>query len=279
MTEKEKSRPKKKHASRAAGFLAAVTALFILASCGKPEKVPQTDRLYPSNSYHDVVSIKITDTTERKYREPLDITLSDEEVEMFHSVMNNHEEPAASAGSTNDVQPLMGDYYSMHLVSAGGKEKIWTVDLTHEVTIEDGSLLQTDPLLEQWMVSVETEHGITYSSVLDRAPGQHYFSRLLEADMAVLEEMPDKDRTDLKRKTFTPIETSVIAESISNAVKRYGCTNVQEDPDIRWKLSLYKNGALLYEFEMDAGGKVYENRYRILTESLEGIYQNLISLP
>jgi hypothetical protein len=97
--------------------------------------------------------------------------------------------------------------------------------------------------------------------------------------MAVLEEMPDKDRTDLKRKTFTPTETSVIAESISNAVKRYGCTNVQEDPDIRWKLSLYKNGALLYEFEMDAGGKVYENRYRILTESLEGIYQNLVSLP
>ena len=91
--------------------------------------------------------------------------------------------------------------------------------------------------------------------------------------------MPDKDRTDLKRKNFTAAETAVITESISEAVKRYGCTNVQEDPDIRWKLSMYKNGALLYEFEMDEQGKTFENRYRILTESLEGIYQNLISLP
>ena len=270
---------KKERISRAAGFLASLTALFVLVSCGQPEKDPQTDRRYPSSSYHDVTSIRVTDTTEGKYRVPLDITLSEEEVETFHAVMDNHEEPAAGTGRTNDTQPLMGDYYSMHLVNASGKEKIWTVDFSHAVTTEDGTIMQPDPLLEQWMAGIEAAHGITYSSVLNRVPGQEYFSGLLDADSAVLAEMPNKDRTGLKRRTFTATETAVIAESISEAVKRYGCTNVQEDPDVRWKLSLYKNGAYLYEFEMDEQGKVYENRFRILTESLDEIYQNLLALP
>ena len=120
---------------RVAGFLAVTTVMFMLASCGKREKDPQTDSFYPSNSYHDVVSISITDSTEGRYRDPLDITLTDEEVETFRSIMDNHEEPAAT-GSTIDAQPLMGDYYGMRLVSAGGKEKVWTVDITHDVTTE-----------------------------------------------------------------------------------------------------------------------------------------------
>lgn len=255
---------------------AVMILTLFLTSCSHAGTESQPDRLHAAGSHSDITGIRITDTVEGKYRVPLDISLSEEEVDTFHSIMENHDE--VPEGEVSQVQSRMGDYYCIHLLDKNGKEEaVWTVDLTHVLTDEDGNIMQQDPLLEQWMVDIEAAHGITYSSVLDRAPGQKYFSELMDADSAVLAEMPDKDRADLIHRDFSSEETSALAETISDAVRRFGCKNVQEKINTRWKLSLYNSGKLLYEFQMDDQGYVYENGFRIMTEKLDGIYKNLLN--
>ena len=136
---------------------------------------------------------------------------------------------------------------------------------------------EADPAIKQWLKDIESAHGLSYSSVLDRAPGPEYFYELQSADTAILEEMPDMDRTDLLQYSFTEEETTELIKKLDGMLA-FGeaVDEIQSRPDVRWKLSLYDDGRLLYDFERDSQEFVYVNGFKINNKEIETFYAELL---
>ena len=281
----------KKAALQAAVFLSAGMILLPLSACGHAGKsVESSDASssVPSGMlpFQNISSIRITDTKEGRYQDPIDFFLTEEEIEKIYSIIENEDALSmetssigiSSAGASFAGQPRMGDYYSIHLIDADGEEEaVWIVDLSRVVTDEEGNVLQTDSAVKQWMKDVEAAHGLTYSSVLDRAPGPEYFYELQFTDTAILEEMPDKGRTDLLQYSFTEEETSELIKKLDGMpASGEKIDDSQSRRDVRWKLSLYDNGRLLYDFERDPQGSVYVNGFKINDKEVEAFYAELL---
>ena len=236
--------------------------------------------------FQNISSIRITDTKEGRYQDPIDIFLTEEEIEKIYSIIENEDALSmetsstgtSSAGASSAGQPRMGDYYSLHLIGSKGQEEaVWIVDLSRVVTDEEGNVLQTDQAMKQWLKDIEAAHGLTYSSVLDRAPGPDYFYELQSADTIILEEMPDKDRTDLLQYSFTEEETSELIKKLDGMLASgEKIDDIQSRPDVRWKLSLYDDGRLLYDFERDSQEFVYVNGFKINNKEIETFYAELL---
>ena len=272
---------------KAISILAAgILPILFLMSCTGPEdhaadKEP-IDSEHAAASFWDAGPIKITDIMPDRYLDPLNIELSDEEVSAFHLAA---EKQAGISDDASDAEAgqqlnLMGNYYSIHLFGDGGKEKnVLTVDLTHTVCDSNGNAVPSKPYIEQWLSEIEASHGITYASVLNRAPGAGYFALLADADHAVLEEMPDKDRTDLVHREYTRTQTSVLADSLKDMLGDSSeLAKKQETPDVRWKLTLFKEEMFLYEFERDPDGHVFSNGFRINSREIESLFTSLLSI-
>ena len=269
----------KKAALQAAVLLSAGMILLPLSACGheeKPAESSDASSSVPSGMlpFQNISSIRITDTKEGRYQDPIDIFLTEEEIEKIYSIIENEDALSmetsltgtSSAGASSAGQPRMGDYYSLHLIGSNGQEEaVWIVDLSRVVTDEEGNILQTDPAVKQWLKDIEAAHGLSFSSVLDRAPGPDYFYELQSADTIILEEMPDKDRTDLLQYSFTEEETSELIKKLDGMLASGEVIDdIQSRPDVRWKLSLYDDGRLLYDFERDSQESVYEVRSFLL---------------
>lgn len=182
----------KKAALQAAVLLSAGMILLPLSACGHEEKPAESSDASLSGPsgmlpFQNISSIRITDTKEGRYQDPIDIFLTEEEIEKIYSIIENEDALSmetssigtSSAGVSSAGQPRMGDYYSMHLIGSNGQEEaVWIVDLSRVVTDEEGNILQTDPAVKQWLKDIEAAHGLSYSSVLDRAPGPDYFYEL-----------------------------------------------------------------------------------------------------
>lgn len=252
----------KKAALQAAVLLSAGMILLPLSACGHEEKPAESSDASLSGPsgmlpFQNISSIRITDTKEGRYQDPIDIFLTEEEIEKIYSIIENEDALSmetssigtSSAGVSSAGQPRMGDYYSLHLIGSNGQEEaVWIVDLSRVVTDEEGNILQTDPAVKQWLKDIEAAHGLSYSSVLDRAPGPDYFYELQSADTAILEEMPDMDRTDLLQYSFTEEETSELIKKLDGMLASGEVIDdIQSRPDVRWKLSLYDDGRLLYD--------------------------------
>ena len=222
----------KKAALQAAVLLSAGMILLPLSACGHEEKPAESSDASLSGPsgmlpFQKISSIRITDTKEGRYQDPIDIFLTEEEIEKIYSIIENEDALSmetssigtSSAGVSSAGQPRMGDYYSLHLIGSNGQEEaVWIVDLSRVVTDEEGNILQTDSAVKQWLKDIEAAHGLSYSSVLDRAPGPDYFYELQSADTAILEEMPDMDRTDLQQYSFTEEETSELIKKALETV-------------------------------------------------------------
>ena len=281
----------KKAALQAAVLLSAGMILLPLSACGHEEKPAESSDASLSGlsgmlPFQNISSIRITDTKEGRYQDPIDIFLTEEEIEKIYSIIENEDALSmetssigtSSAGVSSAGQPRMGDYYSMHLIGSNGQEEaVWIVDLSRVVTDEEGNILQTDPAVKQWLKDIEAAHGLSYSSVLDRAPGPDYFYELQSADTAILEEMPDMDRTDLLQYSFTEEETTELIKKLDGMLA-FGeaVDEIQSRPDVRWKLSLYDDGRLLYDFERDSQEFVYVNGFKINNKEIETFYAELL---
>lgn len=281
----------KKAALQAAVLLSAGMILLPLSACGheeKPAESSDASSSVPSGMlpFQNISSIRITDTKEGRYQDPIDIFLTEEEIEKIYSIIENEDALSmetsstgtSSAGASSAGQPRMGDYYSLHLIGSNGQEEAgWIVDLSRVVTDEEGNVLQTDQAMKQWLKDIEAAHGLTYSSVLDRAPGPDYFYELQSADTIILEEMPDKDRTDLLQYSFTEEETSELIKKLDGMLASgEKIDDIQSRPDVRWKLSLYDDGRLLYDFERDSQESVYVNGFKINGKEIETFYAELL---
>ena len=281
----------KKAALQAAVLLSAGMILLPLSACGHEEKPAESSDASLSGPsgmlpFQNISSIRITDTKEGRYQDPIDIFLTEEEIEKIYSIIENEDALSmetssigtSSAGVSSAGQPRMGDYYSMHLIGSNGQEEaVWIVDLSRVVTDEEGNVLQTDQAMKQWLKDIEAAHGLTYSSVLDRAPGPDYFYELQSADTIILEEMPDKDRTDLLQYSFTEEETSELIKKLDGMLASgEKIDDIQSRPDVRWKLSLYDDGRLLYDFERDSQESVYVNGFKINGKEIETFYAELL---
>ena len=281
----------KKAALQAAVLLSAGMILLPLSACGHEEKPAESSDASLSGlsgmlPFQNISSIRITDTKEGRYQDPIDIFLTEEEIEKIYSIIENEDALSmetssigtSSAGVSSAGQPRMGDYYSMHLIGSNGQEEaVWIVDLSRVVTDEEGNILQTDPAVKQWLKDIEAAHGLSYSSVLDRAPGPDYFYELQSADTAILEEMPDMDRTDLLQYSFTEEETSELIKKLDGMLASGEVIDdIQSRPDVRWKLSLYDDGRLLYDFERDSQESVYVNGFKINGKEIETFYAELL---
>ena len=286
----------KKAALQAAAFLSAGMILLPLSACGheeKPAESSDASSSVPSGMlpFQNISSIRITDTKEGRYQDPIDFFLTEKEIEKSYSIIENEytlsmettsfgtsSSGAISAEASSAGQPRMGDYYSLHLINSDGQEEaVWIVDLSRVVTDEEGNVLQTDPAIKQWLKDIESAHGLSYSSVLDRAPGPEYFYELQSADTAILEEMPDMDRTDLLQYSFTEEETTELIKKLDGMIA-FGeaVDEIQSRPDVRWKLSLYDDGRLLYDFERDSQEFVYVNGFKINNKEIETFYAELL---
>ncbi len=281
----------KKAALQAAVLLSAGMILLPLSACGheeKPAESSDASSSVPSGMlpFQNISSIRITDTKEGRYQDPIDIFLTEEEIEKIYSIIENEDALSmetsltgtSSAGASSAGQPRMGDYYSLHLIGSNGQEEaVWIVDLSRVVTDEEGNILQTDPAVKQWLKDIEAAHGLSFSSVLDRAPGPDYFYELQSADTIILEEMPDKDRTDLLQYSFTEEETSELIKKLDGMLASGEVIDdIQSRPDVRWKLSLYDDGRLLYDFERDSQESVYVNGFKINGKEIETFYAELL---
>lgn len=281
----------KKAALQAAVLLSAGMILLPLSACGHEEKPAESSDASLSGPsgmlpFQNISSIRITDTKEGRYQDPIDIFLTEEEIEKIYSIIENEDALSmetssigtSSAGVSSAGQPRMGDYYSMHLIGSNGQEEaVWIVDLSRVVTDEEGNILQTDPAVKQWLKDIEAAHGLSYSSVLDRAPGPDYFYELQSADTAILEEMPDMDRTDLLQYSFTEEKTSELIKKLDGMLASgEKIDDIQSRPDVRWKLSLYDDGRLLYDFERDSQESVYVNGFKINDKEIETFYAELL---
>ena len=281
----------KKAALQAAVLLSAGMILLPLSACGHEEKPAESSDASLSGlsgmlPFQNISSIRITDTKEGRYQDPIDIFLTEEEIEKIYSIIENEDALSmetssigtSSAGVSSAGQPRMGDYYSLHLIGSNGQEEaVWIVDLSRVVTDEEGNILQTDPAVKQWLKDIEAAHGLSYSSVLDRAPGPDYFYELQSADTIILEEMPDKDRTDLLQYSFTEEETSELIKKLDGMLASGEVIDdIQSRPDVRWKLSLYDDGRLLYDFERDSQESVYVNGFKINDKEIETFYAELL---
>ena len=281
----------KKAALQAAVLLSAGMILLPLSACGHEEKPAESSDASLSGPsgmlpFQNISSIRITDTKEGRYQDPIDIFLTEEEIEKIYSIIENEDALSmetssigtSSAGVSSAGQPRMGDYYSMHLIGSNGQEEaVWIVDLSRVVTDEEGNVLQTDPAVKQWLKDIEAAHGLSYSSVLDRAPGPDYFYELQSADTAILEEMPDMDRTDLLQYSFTEEKTSELIKKLDGMLASgEKIDDIQSRPDVRWKLSLYDDGRLLYDFERDSQESVYVNGFKINDKEIETFYAELL---
>ena len=281
----------KKAALQAAVLLSAGMILLPLSACGheeKPAESSDASSSVPSGMlpFQNISSIRITDTKEGRYQDPIDIFLTEEEIEKICTIIENEDALSmetsltgtSSAGASSAGQPRMGDYYSLHLINSDGQEEaVWIVDLSRVVTDEEGNVLQTDPAIKQWLKDIESAPGLSYSSVLDRAPGPEYFYELQSADTAILEEMPDMDRTDLLQYSFTEEETTELIKKLDGMLA-FGeaVDEIQSRPDVRWKLSLYDDGRLLYDFERDSQEFVYVNGFKINNKEIETFYAELL---
>jgi hypothetical protein len=75
------------------------------------------------------------------------------------------------------------------------------------------------------------------------------------------------------------IDDTTLGVNLSQSVVAVTSEAIDENqsrPDVRWKLSLYDDGRLLYDFERDSQESVYVNGFKINGKEIETFYAELL---
>ena len=133
----------------------------------------------------DVVNIRITDVAENMYKEPLDISLSEEDVKLLISALNESKEKEDSFDGYL--------YYSLEMLDADGVviEQL-TIDTHYTAEFQNGLILERSGELDSVLENIETKYNIT-TDIWSRQPAEGYFSLFNLADHGSLDEITENN--------------------------------------------------------------------------------------